>query len=118
MAYNYKTKSIKQYLTKGKNAIDVIFRVSNNNVAFKYKVYPQKETLAAVIKEEASGFLFPAGTTTFLSAQSKAMVGWERTMPSYEIPYVVDAPVGENGQGEGYTFPCLFRQYHDAAPLC
>lgn len=96
--------------TKNKESvIDIIFRVSNNDVAFKYKVYPQKSTVAAVVQEEASGFLFPAGTTSFLSAQSKAMVGWERTMPSYEIPYVVDAPVGDNGKGEGYTFPCLFK---------
>ncbi|RVT80030.1 glycoside hydrolase family 97 protein [Flavobacterium sufflavum] len=92
-----------------KVAIDVIFRVSNNDVAFKYKVYPQKQALAAVVKEEASGFLFPAGTTTFLSAQSKAMAGWSRTMPSYEIPYTVDAAVGKNGNGDGYTFPCLFK---------
>lgn len=96
--------------TKNKESvIDITFRVSNNDVAFKYKVYPQKSMVAAVVQEEASGFLFPAGTTSFLSAQSKAMVGWERTMPSYEIPYVVDAPVGENGKGEGYTFPCLFK---------
>jgi hypothetical protein len=96
--------------TKNKESvIDVVFRVSNNDVAFKYKVYPQKTTLAAVVQEETSGFLFPAGTTTFLSAQSKAMVGYARTMPSYEIPYTIDAPMGENGKGDGYTFPCLFK---------
>ncbi len=91
------------------SVIDIIFRVSNNDVAFKYKVYPQKATLAAVVQEETSGFVFPVGTTTFLSAQSKAMVGYARTMPSYEIPYTIDAPVGENGKGDGYTFPCLFK---------
>lgn len=102
-------ESVFSFVKDNRSAIDIIFRVSNNDVAFKYKVYPQKSTVAAVVQEEASGFLFPAGTTSFLSAQSKAMVGWERTMPSYEIPYVVDAAVGENGKGEGYTFPCLFK---------
>ncbi|WP_278034511.1 glycoside hydrolase family 97 protein [Flavobacterium nitratireducens] len=102
-------ESVFSFVKDNRSAIDVIFRVSNNDVAFKYKVYPQKSALAAVVQAEASGFLFPAGTTSFLSAQSKAMVGWERTMPSYEIPYVVDAAVGENGKGEGYTFPCLFK---------
>lgn len=102
-------ESVFSFVKDNRSAIDVIFRVSNNDVAFKYKVYPQKETLSAVVKEEASGIIFPEGTTSFLSAQSKAMVGWERTMPSYEIPYVVDAPVGDNGKGEGYTFPCLFK---------
>ena len=96
--------------TKNKESvIDIIFRVSNNDVAFKYKVYPQKAALSAVVKEETSGFLFPVGTTTFLSAQSQAMVGYARTMPSYEISYTIDVPMGENGSGNGYTFPCLFK---------
>ena len=102
-------ESVFSFVKDNRSAIDVIFRVSNNDVAFKYKVYPQKETLSAVVKEEASGFIFPEGTTSFLSAQSKAMVGYARTMPSYEIPYVVDAPTGKNGNGDGYTFPCLFK---------
>ncbi len=102
-------EAIFSFVKDNKAAIDVIFRVSNNDVAFKYKVYPQKETLSAVVKEEVSGFLFPEGTTSFLSAQSKPMVGYARTMPSYEIPYVVDAQLGKNGNGDGYTFPCLFK---------
>jgi len=91
------------------DAFQVTFRVSNNDVAFRYKVYPQKRALSCVVNEEASGFAFPKGTTTFLSAQSKAMVGFARTMPSYEIPYTVDDTLGENGRGNGYTFPCLFK---------
>ncbi|HET6557508.1 MAG TPA: glycoside hydrolase family 97 catalytic domain-containing protein [Prolixibacteraceae bacterium] len=97
------------FLKDNKPVFDVIFRVSNNDVAFQYKVYPREERLSCRINEETSGFIFPEGTTTFLSAQSKAMVGFARTMPSYEIPYNVDAPMGENGQGNGYTFPCLFK---------
>lgn len=93
----------------GKKVIDVLFRVSNNDVAYKYKVYQQRNPRSCVVKNETSGFVFPAGTTTFLTAQSKAMVGFARTMPSYEIPYKVDASMGENGQGNGYTFPCLFK---------
>ena len=97
------------FTKENKPTIDIIFRVSNNDVAFKYKVHPQNKALSAVVKEEASGFVLPAETTTFLSAQSNAMVGYARTMPSYEIPYTVDAPMGENGIGNGYTFPCLFK---------
>jgi hypothetical protein len=92
-----------------KPAIDIIFRVSNTDVAFKYKIYPQNNTLSAVVKEEVSGFVLPEGSTSFLSAQSDAMTGYARTMPSYEIPYTVDAPMGENGKGNGFTFPCLFK---------
>lgn len=93
----------------GRAAIDIIFRVSNRDVAFRYKVYPQKSTFSCVVNEEASGFLFPAGTITFLSAQSKAMVGFARTMPSYEVPYTLNDTLGENGRNNGYTFPCLFK---------
>ncbi|MBW8327334.1 MAG: glycoside hydrolase family 97 N-terminal domain-containing protein, partial [Prolixibacteraceae bacterium] len=103
------SEGVFSFLKENQPALDVVFRVSNNDVAFQYKVYPQKERLSCRVNEETSGFVFPEGTTTFLTAQSKAMVGFARTMPSYEIPYNVDAPMGENGQGNGYTFPCLFK---------
>lgn len=91
-------------------ALDVIFRVSDNDVAFKYKVYPQNKALSCVVNEEATGFTLPSGSTTFLSSQSKPMVGFARTMPSYEIPYTVDENTGQNGrENNGYTFPCLFK---------
>ncbi len=92
-----------------KEAIDIVFRVSNNNAAFKYKIYPQNESRSCVVQEEASGFLLPQGTTTFLCPQSKPMTGYARTAPSYETSYTLNAPLGENGIGEGYTFPCLFK---------
>ncbi|PKB16395.1 glycoside hydrolase family 97 protein [Flavobacterium sp. 5] len=107
-------ETVFSFTKENKIAIDIIFRVSNNDVAFKYKLYPQEQALSAVVKEEASGFILPIGTTTFLSAQSKAMVGYARTMPSYEIPYTVDGPIGENGNGDGYTFPCLFKVNNNA----
>ncbi|RYC68034.1 glycoside hydrolase family 97 N-terminal domain-containing protein [Spirosoma sordidisoli] len=68
------------YSKENRPAIDITFRVSNNDVAFRYKVYPQKASRSCVINEEKTGFTFPTGTTTFLSAQSKAMVGFARTM--------------------------------------
>jgi hypothetical protein len=66
--------------------------------------------MSAVVNEEATGFILPSGTTTFLCPQSKPMGGFARTTPSYETSYKADAPMGENGIGEGYTFPCLFRE--------
>ncbi|EXY33449.1 putative alpha-glucosidase domain protein, partial [Bacteroides fragilis str. 3397 T10] len=62
-----------------------------------------------MIKKEATGFAFPDGTTTFLCPQSKPMGGFARTSPSYETSYTADDVAGKNGWGEGYTFPCLFR---------
>lgn len=102
-------EAVFSFTKEGKAAIDVIFRVSNNNAAFKYKVYPQKEARSCVVQEEASGFVLPEGTTTFLCPQSKPMTGFARTAPSYETSYTTAAPMGKNGMGEGYTFPCLFK---------
>ena len=96
--------------TKEGNAVfDVVFRVSNNDVAFRYKVYILGERLVCQINQEATGFVFPDSTTTFLCPQSNPMVGFARSMPSYEMSYTPDAPTGQNGMGDGYTFPCLFR---------
>ena len=65
--------------------------------------------LSCVVKEEMTGFVLPEGSTTFLCPQSKPMGGFARTSPSYETPYKADDSMGKNGWGEGYTFPCLFR---------
>ncbi len=102
-------EAVFSFTQQGKTIYDVIFRISNNDVAFKYKIYPQGETLSCVVKQEATGFAFPDGTTTFLCPQSKPMGGFARTSPSYETSYTADDVAGKNGWGEGYTFPCLFR---------
>lgn len=103
------TEAVYQFSQQDKVAFDVIFRVSDRDVAFRYKMYPQKKALSCVVKEEMTGFVLPEGSTTFLCPQSKPMGGFARTSPSYETPYKADDSMGKNGWGEGYTFPCLFR---------
>ena len=103
------TEAIVKFEKDNRDVMDIIFRISNRDVAYCYKVYPKGGTIAGVVEREASGFAFPAGTTTFLCPQSKPMVGFARTCPSYETPYSLDEPMGKNGYGEGYTFPCLFK---------
>jgi len=104
------TETVLTFNKAEKPVFDVVFRVSNNDVAFRYKVYPQRDRLSCVVNEETSGFVFPEGTTTFLCPQSKPMVGFARTMPSYETGYTPDAPMGKNGNdNNGFTFPCLFK---------
>ena len=102
-------EAVCSFSAAGLQAMDVVFRVSNRDVAFRYRVLPKGETRVCVVEREASGFVMPEGTTTFLCPQSKPMGGFARTSPSYETPYSLDEPVGKNGWGEGYTFPCLFR---------
>ena len=106
------TEGVATYALKDKSempVMDIIFRVTDRDVAFRYRIQPQKETRVCVVTEEASSFALPEGTTSFLCPQSKPMGGFARTSPSYETPYTCDEPVGKNGWGEGYTFPCLFK---------
>lgn len=88
----------------------IVFQVSNNDVAFCYELAKKGETGSVRIMNEVTGYKFPAQTTTFLTPQSDAMIGWKRTKPSYEEEYKADRPMNERSQfGKGYTFPCLFR---------
>ena len=93
----------------------VEFRVSNNDIAFRYTIPNQpdranEKKFSIRIMKEATGFDFPSQTTTFLTPQSHAMIGWKGTKPSYEEGYQYDEPMTtRSGYGHGYTFPCLFR---------
>ena len=93
-----------------KEVLDVIFQVSANDVAFRYQIHPIKaDTKVCVIYEEATGYVFPEGTTGFLSPMMPPMSGFARTTPSYETDYQADQPLGKNGDGYGYVFPALFK---------
>ena len=94
---------------EGKN-VQITFRVSNNDVAFRYTLPREQGKGSVTVNSERTGFRFPSQTTTFLCPQSDAMIGWKRTKPSYEEEYKADAPMNErSGYGHGYTFPCLFK---------
>ena len=97
------------FVQNGKTVFKVMFSVGNNDVAFRYTVCRTGEALCGVVRQEATGFRLPAGSTTFLCPQSPAMKGFARTTPSYETPYTPDDTPGKNGLGEGYSFPALFR---------
>lgn len=107
------TEAVCHFEKDGRRAMDVIFRVTNRDIAYRYKIFPKKvrggETLAGVVESEASGFVLPEGTTTFLCPQMMPMTGFARTAPSYETAYSLDDEMGKNGWGAGYTFPCLFK---------
>jgi len=93
-----------------KNKIEVVFRVSNNNIAFRYQMPQTGEPANFVIEEELSGYKFPAKTTTFLTPQATPMIGWMKTKPSYEEEYSPDQAMGVPSKyGVGYTFPALFH---------
>ena len=102
-----------QFLQRDRRVLDITFRVSNRDVAFRYTIQSLRnrggETLSCLVKEETTAFQLPGEATTFIAPQSKPMTGFARTAPSYETTYTIDEPVGRNGWGNGYTFPCLFK---------
>ena len=84
--------------------------VEDNSIGIRYQIPRQGETGSVRVMSEATEFRFPQGTTTFLTPQSEAMIGWKRTKPSYEEEYDLDAPMDRVSKfGKGFTFPCLFK---------
>lgn len=114
-AVTYTANELKVSLANKENkTVDVTFRVSNNDIAFRYEMPRYGETGSIVINNETTGFNLPAQTTTFLTPQSDAMIGWKRTKPSYEEEYAEDAPLTARSKfGHGFTFPCLFHIGND-----
>ena len=66
-------EAVCSFSAAGRQVMDVVFRVSNRDVAFRYRLLPKGETRVCVVEREASGFVMPEGTTTFLCPQSKPM---------------------------------------------
>lgn len=114
-AVTYTANELKVSLANKENkTVDVTFKVSNNDIAFRYEMPRYGETGSIVINNETTGFNLPAQTTTFLTPQSDAMIGWKRTKPSYEEEYAADAPLTARSKfGHGFTFPCLFHIGND-----
>ncbi len=98
------------YENAANDTLKIIFRVSNNDLAFSYAVHPKGKKTNCLVYGENTGFKLPAYATTFITQQSPPMEGWEKTKPSYEEEYTNDEPVGTSSpNGVGYTFPSLFR---------
>lgn len=102
-----------------KQVMQVEFFVKDNDIAFRYIIPEQKRSHAKciVVESEATSFLLPDGTTTFICPQINPGTGFERTKPSYEEEYVPDDAMNKASRfHQGYTFPCLFKETFDNAP--
>lgn len=108
---NYSANRLTYSIKNNKSQqIDIVFYVSNNDIAFRYELPRINDRSSIRIEKEITGFRFPNGTSTFLTPQSYAMIGWKRSKPSYEEGYGYDEPMTKkSGYGKGYTFPCLFK---------
>ena len=102
-------KQVLTFSKDDKKVYDIVFQVSDNDIAFRYKLYPQGDTRCLVVKQEATSYQMPKEATSFLCPQMNPMTGFARTAPSYETNYDLDVPVGTKLNQTGYTFPCLFK---------
>ena len=98
-----------RYKKDDNNFLEILFRVSNNDVALAYRIV-SKDNKSVVVTSEKTGFNLPDSATTFITPQAPYGIGWCGTKPSYEEEYTVDQAIGTPSQyGLGYTFPCLFN---------
>jgi len=96
-----------------KGVLEVLFRVSDRDVALAYRLSAPGK-FHAVIQREATGFKFPRTATAFVTPQARAGGGFAASKPSYEEAYFLDVPVGTPSRtGLGFTFPSLFRIGND-----
>ena len=90
-------------------AMDLAFRVSNDGVAFRYRVaepaLPHKTFLS-----ESTAFSFDKSARAWLQPMAVAQTGWANTNPSYEEHYQREIAVGTRSpMPAGWVFPALFR---------
>jgi alpha-glucosidase len=95
--------------TRAGQKMEVIFQVSNDGVAFRYR-FPETSSRIHRIHTEVSSFNFLPKTATWLQPIAAAKTGFAETNPSYEEIYERDGTVGvPSPTGAGWVFPALFR---------
>lgn len=112
ITYTATQRTIETTTASGKK-MNIIFRVSDDGVAFQY-AFPEKTNDIKKITSEATTFHFIEGTRAWLQPKTEAQTGFEHTNPSYEAHYMMDIPAGTPSPTKnGWVYPALFR-YNDA----
>jgi Glycoside hydrolase 97. len=89
--------------------MDIIFRVSNDGVAFRY-YFPGKSNDPKKIDTEFTSFHLPADAKAWLQPMSVAKTGWEQVNPCYEEFYEKGIRAGTASPLKaGWVFPALFQ---------
>ncbi len=98
-----------QTKTASGKKMNIVFRVSNDGVAFRY-VFPEKSSELKKITTEATSFHFNEGTRAWLQPKTEAQTGFEHTNPAYEAHYMMDIATGTPAPGKnGWIYPALFK---------
>lgn len=89
--------------------MDVIFRVSNDGVAFRYYFPYASDDIKTIINETTS-YVFKENTITWIQPMAEAKTGWNRTNPSYEENYEQQVNITELRESKsGWVYPALFN---------
>ncbi len=108
ITYTANKKTISVQNASG-DAMQIVFQVSNDGVAFRY-VFPQISTAIKKISKETTSFHFLEGTKAWLQPKTEAQSGWEHSNPSYEAHYMMDIATGTPAPGNnGWVYPALFH---------
>jgi alpha-glucosidase len=89
--------------------VQIVFRVTNDGVAFRY-VFPGESTDVKRVTDERTSFALPEKSLAWLQPMAVAQTGWMNTNPSYEEHYQMQIPAGTASPTEaGWVFPALFN---------
>ena len=95
---------------KNGKKLDVVFNVSDDGFAFKYK-FPEKSDDVKYITEEKTTYNIKQSAKAWLQPMSKAKTGFGQCNPGYEEYYQMDVPVNAKSPiGEGWVYPALFKE--------
>lgn len=107
--YNGLEKTIR-FKNGNNESMDLIVRVSNDGVAFRYFL-PEKSAEIKKITEEVTSFKFNTGTKIYMSPCPDVYMGWCNSQPSYEDYYVQGEDAGKpSPYSSGWVFPALFQK--------
>ena len=91
------------------HSMDVVFRASNDGVAFRYVVADKSLAVKKFVAED-TGFKFEIDARTWMQPMSVAQTGWSNSNPSYEEHYLQQMPVGwKSPLPSGWVFPALIK---------
>ncbi len=95
--------------TPAGQALEIIFQVSADGVAFRYR-FPETSAKTHRLTEEVTSFNFPPGSRAWLQPMSVAKSGWKEVNPCYEESYEKEIDAGTpSPTGAGWVYPALFR---------
>lgn len=98
-----------QVESAGGKPMDIIFRVSDDGIAFRYHFPGESDTLLR-ITSEISSFRFGINSEAYLQPSPDSRTGWEMTQPSYEEFYQGPIPVSTSAPWKaGWVMPALFK---------